>query len=405
MNSSRPQIRRRALVLLFVALAARLALQTWDSGLLSPHPDERQVAFVAEKMTSWSSDPDFYAYGSLHFQLVRGAAFIGSLPRTYPGLLVSGRTLSFFASMMAILIGWWLARRVWGQASAEVFVLLIALCPLDLQLSHYATVEAHHALWVMLTIAAAYQTAVSSRPIASLLMGAAFGFSVAVKIASLPLGLGIVLSLIIAGRAQSWLRPLQLTALAGASFVMTFYIGQPTAFTDQSPPTMLIGALLVAFGLFRHAEIRDGFSRTILIATSLFSLLIAAVLAFVTGFGPDLSLPVPRLNPEYLRGLREQIAMVSGRSQMPYVRIYNPTLPFLYVARELGLWALGPALGISALLAGFATFRLLIGRWRRIKYYCECCHIAYLCCISGNCTYRYSNRIIIIIIQIDICRI
>jgi hypothetical protein len=65
-------LRKRTLLLFLLAFVLRLLLQGWDFGITSSsHPDERQVGFVTEKAEGWFADPDFYAYGSLHFQAIR----------------------------------------------------------------------------------------------------------------------------------------------------------------------------------------------------------------------------------------------------------------------------------------------------------------------------------------------
>jgi len=68
---------RRAWLLLLLAFALRLCSQGWDAGLgNTPHPDERQVGYVSERLEGWFDDPEFYAYGSLHFQVVRVATAV-----------------------------------------------------------------------------------------------------------------------------------------------------------------------------------------------------------------------------------------------------------------------------------------------------------------------------------------
>ena len=111
---------RRVLGLLLLASLVRLASQAWDAGGLFPHPDERQVAFVAERAAGWFTDPGFYAYGSLHFQVVRAMAFVLGLPRAYDGLIVAGRALSLLLSVGALVLAWWTARRAWGRRAGAL---------------------------------------------------------------------------------------------------------------------------------------------------------------------------------------------------------------------------------------------------------------------------------------------
>jgi len=141
---------RRVWLLLLLVFGLRLLTLGWDVGLGGPHPDERQVGYVTEKIVGWFDDPGFYAYGSLHFQAVRIVSSVVGMVAQHRTLLVAGRVVSLLASMLSILAGWWLVRRAWGRRTGELFLLLAAFVPLDIQQSHFATVEAHHTAWVML---------------------------------------------------------------------------------------------------------------------------------------------------------------------------------------------------------------------------------------------------------------
>ncbi|HHQ47664.1 MAG TPA: hypothetical protein ENK19_02110, partial [Acidobacteria bacterium] len=241
--------RRRTWLLFLLVVALRVVTQGWDSGLLTPHPDERQVAYVAEKATGWFGDPGFYAYGSLHFRLVRAVTAVEGLPRRYAGLLRGGRTLSLAASVLAILLGFVLARRAWGERTAALALVLAAFVPLDLQQSHYATVEAHHALWVAAALAALWWLARSAGWPAALGAGAAAGASLAVKVSSLGLVLPVAVALLIAARRRGALRAAALGAGLLAAALAAFWLGQPWAFRGGRPPLLALAGLLAATGL------------------------------------------------------------------------------------------------------------------------------------------------------------
>jgi len=153
-------LRKRTWILLLLLLG-------WDAGGVSSsiHPDERQVGYVTEKVEGWFADPEFFAYGSLHFQAVRATTAVLRMGEGVRGLVVGGRLLSVAASMLALLLGFVIAHRAWGRRTGELFLVLVAWVPLDLQQSHFATVEAHHAAWVMLALAACYWLATGGREI------------------------------------------------------------------------------------------------------------------------------------------------------------------------------------------------------------------------------------------------
>ncbi|MEN8164362.1 MAG: DUF2298 domain-containing protein, partial [Acidobacteriota bacterium] len=348
MNVLRFLPRRSLLALVFLATAVRLLTQAWDAGTPpSPHPDERHVVAVTEDLSGWFSNPGFFAYGSLHFQAVRIMTAAIGHERKWSGLIGGGRTLSLAASIGALLLGMWMAMRAWGIRTALIFGWLAAWLPLDQQLSHFATVEAHHAFWVAAALAAMFQmarraafssgilknqdkgTGVGFLPLSpfqtpspargsgiagswpwALVAGAAVGASLAVKISSLALVIPLVLAIV--------------CAVARSRRGTTVWLVLP----------VVVGGM-VAFGLGQPWAFEGG----------------RAWLA--------------HLNPEFLRGLSQQIAMVSGASDLPYVRIYGPTMPVFFSLRELGLWALGPALTVAALWGSAMGATLMVRRWRR----------------------------------------
>ena len=368
-------LRKRTWLLLLLALGLRLLLQGWDSGYSSSslHPDERQVSFVSEKMDGWFSDPQFFAYGSLHFQGSRAAAAILGMSDSLRGLTASGRAVSLVASMLALILGWVVARKAWGRNTADLFLLLMAWVPLDLQQSHYSTVEAHHSVWVVMALAACFWLAVGGRGPAAIAAGAAVGASLAVKVASLPLGLPLALAIILAGRRRVS-EILRLTLLAAGALVTTFWVCQPWAFAEGRPPLALIAATFAGALALQFAAQLDRGPRRALVGLAMVCTVFAA-LQVAALLGPDGDGPAaralstvsvgPDLNPAYVRGVGEQIRMVLGEADLPYVRVYAATLPVLYPLRELALWGWGPMLLLAAIAGAAAATRRLFKRWRR----------------------------------------
>jgi len=343
--------RWRWVVFLVLAAAIRLLTQGWDSGLLSPHPDERQVAFVAERTTGWLADPGFFAYGSLHFRAVRlAAALLGREP-SYAGLILGGRTLSLLASLLALALGFAVARKAWGERTAALFLLLAAFVPLDIQQSHFATVEAHHALWVTAALAACWWLAEAGSAPAAAAAGLAAGASLAVKVSSLGLAAPLAVALLLAARRRGAWRAAMAASLAAAAGVAAFWLGEPWAFAGARPPLALVLGLAAAAFLFARAAAGP---RTLGVAG----------LAAAAGTAVAARLAGPAFNPEFLAGVAQQVAMVTGRTDLPYVRVYRHTLPVLYPLRELGLWGLGPGL-LPAALAGCALGAWWLARRRR----------------------------------------
>ena len=362
--------RNRTWVLLLVVLGLRLALQGWDYGAASssPHPDERQVGYVSERATGWFVDPDFYAYGSLHFQAVRATAAVLGLDTVSRELLVSGRALSLAASLLAIILGWALAHRVWGRRTGELFLLLVAWVPLDLQQSHFATVEAHHAAWVMAALAACFWLSSRGSNLAAAAAGVAIGASLAVKVSSLALMAPLGVALVIIVRRRQLLDGLRLGAVAVSVGVAAFWVCQPWAFIDGGFPYAVIVPVVFVAVTLHLAGVYQGKLRLAFLGIGIMAALVTGEqLARLLGVGGDGAAAVfgVALNPAYLRGVGEQVAMVMGRADLPYVRVYHGTLPVLYPLRELAIWGLGPLLLGAAMIGSGAGMMRVLKRWRR----------------------------------------
>ncbi len=370
-------MRRRTWLLFLLALVLRLVTVGWDAGVPSTslHPDERQVGFVTERLEGWFSDPGFFAYGSLHFQAIRALAAVLPTDDGLRGLIVSGRLLSVFSSMLALLLGWLMARRAWGRRTADLFLLIAAWVPLDLQQSHFATVEAHHTAWIVVALAACFWLALSSRQAAAAAAGAAVGASLAVKVASLALGLPLAAALLIAPRTRGFLDLLRLGSTALATGLLAFWLCQPWAFDGGRPPLVLMAAAAAAAACLHVAARIDAGRHRALVGVGVvalaFALLQGAALLGVGGSGAigrglAAILIEGGINPAYAGGVGEQVRMVMGKADLPYVRVFVNTLPVAYPLRELALWGLGPALLAAAVAAAGFGFSILARRWRRL---------------------------------------
>lgn len=370
---------RRLIVLLLAAAVIRVMILGWDSGIYSPHPDERRVAMTTMELRSWFDDPGFYSYGSLHFQAVRGATALLGMAPSMASLIAGGRVLSLMASLLALVLGWWMAQAAWGRRTADLFLLLTMLVPLDLQQSHFATVEAHHALWVVATLAASFQLARRPGPVVALVAGACFGASLAVKVASLPLVLAVVAACLLGSRGGTVATAIRWLALAAVGTTVSFWLGQSSAFAAGTLPSLLIAELAAVAALApatasahrgRRAAVWAGMVLVMLAAgvqtTILFGPLLVDRLAPVVGLADRLAGHLsPTLSVSYLTSVIDQVNMVSGREPQPYVMVYRGTPAVLYSLRELGAWGLGPGLLASIIFAAGAAARHSVRRWRR----------------------------------------
>jgi YYY domain-containing protein len=359
-------------LVLVVAVVARLATQNWDAGVhATPHPDERQVATVSDDLRGWFADPGFFAYGSLHFNAIRATRAGLMLPDQWSAFVRAGRVVSLFASLGALTLGWWMARRGWGRRTALLGIALAALVPLDIQLSHYGTVEAHHALWVMATLAAAFQLTRHPSSAWAIAAGAAMGASLAVKISSLGLLAPLAVALAAVALSRHRQRVPQFAALATLAGLVAFWLGQPWAWSGGRPPLVTLGCSLTAAGLGFAWTRLPGRMRIagLFVTWMLLCLAALAILGtFVAGDGAlgGLGAAVAGLdtvaNPSFLAGVGEQVRMVMGDADLPYVRVYAGTPRILYPAAQLILWGTGPALFVGALWGAWLGLATLFRR-------------------------------------------
>jgi hypothetical protein len=299
-----------------LSFGLRLYGLNWDSGN-SFHPDERQILFhvtVLSWPTSFAQflnpitsplNPKFFAYGSFPIYLL---ALIGHLlgyqlqdAANFVPLTLVGRVVSaLFDSGTVLLTGCLavvLARKTpqlrfhaWNMAFlAAAFM---AFSPLDIQLSHFYTVDTLLNFFVLLTVLACV-VMVDAEHIAgwAALSGIAYGLAMATKFSAAPLAV----------------------------------------------------VLLVAGGL-RWYRRRDFLS-------SVVALLWSAVLVILVFF---LTQPYALLDmTNFIQQVSEQSNLVRGSLDLPYVRQFAGTIPVLYQGQNLILWGLGVTLGVASLLGLF----------------------------------------------------
>jgi YYY domain-containing protein len=261
------------------------------------HPDERAIGDAILKL-SWRPlqlNPHFFAYGSLPFYLTRGlSSLLAALSGrdwflSYDGVVHVGRFLSALAGALTVALVAEVGRRLYGQKTGLLAGLLLALAVLHVQTSHFASTDVTLTLFVLLALAASGRLARRGRLGDALLAGALTGFAVATKASAAPLVLPLAVAVFFACRPErAWRRATLLLAAGGGAALAAFFLGEPYAFLDFH---------------------------------------------------------------EFWRSLSEQGAMVRHAGTVPYTNQYVGVPNFLYEAREIVLWGLGPLLGVAALWA------------------------------------------------------
>ncbi len=255
----------------------------------------------------------------------------------YGGVHLVGRQLSALADLLTILLLYAIAARLYNRRVALLAALFSALAVLQIQQSHFFTVDTfanffiYLALWFALRV---YEAAERWQPVAtpdwrslvrapvfwpSLGFGLALGMAMASKLNAVFLALMLPLAFVLAlwPRRQAWLaatgsgweqalgQVLAFWALGGLATVLSFRVFQPYAFV----------------GLFS-------------------------------------------LNPQWLQNLAELRAQVSGDADVPFA-LQWARRSHLFSFKNLTLWGLGLPLGVVAWLGVLTMgWRIVRGQWR-----------------------------------------
>src|SRR5664280_2285775 len=272
------------------------------------HPDERAIGDAILKLSfhPLQLNPHFFAYGSLPFYLTKAlSSFLAEVSghdwfSSYDGVVHVGRFLSALAGALTVFLVAAVGRRLYGQKAGLLAGFLLALAVLHVQTSHFASTDVTLTLFVLLALAASGRLARRGRGRDALLAGALTGFSLATKASAAPLLLPLAVAVFLACRPErAWRKGTLLLTAAGLAVLVAFFLGEPYAFLDFH---------------------------------------------------------------EFWRSVSEQGAMVRHAGLVPYTNQYIGVPNFLYEAREIVLWGLGPLFGLVALWAAgrrLALFRTL----------------------------------------------
>lgn len=157
---------------LAVGLALRLVGLTWGlpdaTHLFSYHPDEFHSLRGAISLALGDANPHFFNYGSLYLYLVALAAALAHgglfaaiaqavpggpiLPEAIRAWTLDARVVTVILALGTIAVVWALGRALWGERAGLTAGLLLALAPLHVLHSHYATVDVPGAFFVALAL-------------------------------------------------------------------------------------------------------------------------------------------------------------------------------------------------------------------------------------------------------------
>ncbi len=278
------------------------------------HPDERQIMYQVVKLswpTSWSQFFDqahsplnthFFAYGSFPLYLL---ASIGNLLShisptlaDFAHLTLTGRFINVLFDTGTILLTAWIAllltpdptpdrRRAWSVALLAAAC--VAFAPFEMQQTHYYTVDIMVLFFVTLTILACVKFIRTAHPVLwALIAGLGYGLALATKFSAAPLAVPIVVALILRWYYKRDLWELIIPLVyAACTTIMVFAVAMPYALLDFS---------------------------------------------------------------EFWQQVSYQGDLARGLIDLPYVRQFAGTTPYLYELQNMVLWGMGLALGVVALV-------------------------------------------------------
>ena len=294
---------------MLVGLLLRLYGLDWDQGN-SFHPDERQIMFHVTTL-SWPKsmaqfldpansplNPHFFAYGSfpLYLLAIVGYVAVHIVPSlgTFANLTLMGRVLSALFDSGTIICTGLLALKLTNATSSSsrsawhvalLAAALVACTPLQLQLSHFYAVDTILLFFVTLTLYACTQLVDTDKPIRyALFVGLGYGLALATKFSAAPLAVPLLVAVVLRWRRRDFFTSLTSLLIAGFSTTIIFLIAEPYALLDMS------------------------------------------------NFVPQLV---------------DQGSLARGTLDLPYVRQFAGTTPYLYEAQNMLFWGMGLFLGLA----------------------------------------------------------
>ncbi len=306
--------------IVLLALLLRLYGLNWDSGN-SFHPDERQIMFHVTVL-AWPMsmsqfldpvhsplNPHFFAYGSFPLYLLASLGNI--LTRFFPALGTFTnltRVLSALFDSGTVLFTGLLALKITNDSTpgrryswnvALLAAALVAFTPLQLQLSHFYAVDTLLLFFVILTTYACVSLIDTEKPIRwALLIGLGYGLALGTKSSAAPLAVPLLVAIVLRWRRQDFFTSLTSLLIASFSTVIVFLIVEPYVLLDM---------------------------------------------------------------PNFIQQVSDQGNLARGLLDLPYVRQFAGTVPYLYEAKNMFFWGMGVTLGLAICAGiGWICFQL----WR-----------------------------------------
>ncbi len=319
----RPRILNLAvLVVLLLAAWFRFQDLNWDSGT-HLHPDERFLSTTTNDL-KWPQNLDNYfdpgastlspyslpdmglfVYGTLPVYIVKWTAILLN-KNNYDAITLVGRAVSGIFDLGALAILFLIGRRLYGKGVGLLAAMLLAFSVLNIQLSHFYTVDTFANLFIVATMFFLLRAVADGRWVDYALTGIMFGLGLASKVSVLTLGAPIL-----------------------AAIGLDYYRRS------------------------RNSDVRSAFEPVLVrfLTVLLFAAFIFRVAQPIAFAGP--SFWNWSINPRWVKDMLDQQNTVTGNTDLPWVQQWTDR-PASFALYNIVVWGLGLPLG----LAGFAGFGL-----------------------------------------------
>lgn len=331
-----PRMINLALVLIMVVAALfRFYGLNWDEGR-HLHPDERFLSTVTNDLR-WPENFDnyfdpaistlspyslpnmgLYVYGTLPVYVVKWAAIL--LDRNnYDNITFVGRGLSALFDLFTIYLLFLIGKRLYGHKVGLLAAFLMSLSVLNIQLSHFYTVDTFANLFVVGTIYSVLRANDSGRWLDHAATGLLFGLGLASK-------LNVIILIV----------------------------------------PILIGAGISLYQRARNGNLQSALEHTLV---RLFTVFFLAALTFrviqpISFSGPGFW--NWSLNPAWVEDIKDQQKTLNGEADLPWIQQWT-NRSMLFSLSNIVLWGLGVPLGLASLAGmGLAVFELI--RTRKFEH-------------------------------------
>lgn len=340
------------LPILLAAAALRFYGQDWDNGH-HLHPDERFMAIVAAKiklpdsigeyfdtagsaLNPYNNDFDRFAYGTLPLFLARWLAEVLGYAG-YDRIVYLGRTLSALADLGTVVFVYALASLLYGRRAAAIAATLAGLAVLNIQLSHFFTVDTFLTFFVAWSLYFAHRAWMHGGLLNPALLGLGVGLATACKISALLLGPVAVLVCLLPwpARPDGGGEPWAHAPPRGVRAPQALRTVRPHA--TRAHATALFTTALAALLAYRLAEP--------------YAFLSSNLLDF-------------RPNPQFVSDMLYWVRISSGDIEVPYMVQWAGTSRYVFAVEGLIRWGLGPAAGLAGLL-GLLVAAMRLPAWGR----------------------------------------